>query len=110
MGPDGEAHGYVIGYEPEANETLPIYLSLLQSTVDDAIGFRAQRLSLGRTALTPKANLGCQPRPMVCLIRHSAPTMNPMLSAVFRMVEPEQTPKRNPFTANVVKEASGSDA
>ena len=97
MGPDGEAHGYVIGYEPEANETLPIYLSLLQSTVDDAIAFRASRLSLGRTALTPKANLGCLPQPMVCLIRHRVPTMNPLLSVVFRLVEPEQPPQRSPF-------------
>ncbi len=99
MGPDGEAHGYVIGYEPDANETLPIYLSLLQSTVDDAIAFGAQRLSLGRTALTPKANIGCLPQPMVCLIRHRVPTMNPLLSAVFRLVEPEQPPQRNPFKA-----------
>lgn len=110
MGPDGEAHGYFIGYEPEANETLPIYLSLLQSTVDDAIAFRAQRLSLGRTALTPKANLGCRPVPMVCLMRHRVPTMNPLLSAVFRLVEPEQPPQRSPFKAKAGKDEGGSTA
>ncbi len=97
MGPDREAHGYFIGYEPETNETLPVYLGLLQSTVTDAIAFGATRLSLGRTALSPKANMGCEPQQVVCMVRHRVPTMNPLLSAVFRLVDPDQPPERNPF-------------
>src|SRR5205814_9554020 len=62
---DGEtAVGYYIGYDRETNAQAPIYLTLLQSTVEDAIALGARRLSLGRTALEPKAKMGCKPEPL----------------------------------------------
>lgn len=42
--------GYFNGYDRAANADAPLYLSLLQSTVPDAIAFGSSRLSLGRTA------------------------------------------------------------
>jgi len=53
------ALGYYIGFDrAAAAEGLPIYLRLLHATVATAIDWRCKRLSLGRTALEPKAALG----------------------------------------------------
>ena len=71
---DGEtAVGYYIGFDRAANEQFPIYFRLLQAVVDDAIKFGCKRLSLGRTALEPKARLGACPAPMRVWIRHRIP-------------------------------------
>ena len=63
---DGDAAiAYYIGFDrTAATEGLPIYLRLLHATIGDAIDWRCQSLSLGRTALEPKAALGAKPEPM----------------------------------------------
>ncbi len=63
---DGDtAIGYYIGFDREAAATgLPLYLQLLHATIADAIQWRCRRLSLGRTALEPKAGLGAKPELM----------------------------------------------
>ncbi|PTT76025.1 GNAT family N-acetyltransferase, partial [Pelomonas sp. HMWF004] len=68
--------GYYIGYDRSANADAPIYLTLLQSTVQDAIAFGSTRLSLGRTALEPKAKMGCKPEPLSCAVRHRVSALN----------------------------------
>lgn len=97
---DGDtALGYYIGYDREANASAPIYLTLLQSTVGDAIAFGAKQLSLGRTALEPKAKLGCTPRPLACGVRHRMSGLNWMVSALTRTATHDEPPQRNPFKA-----------
>lgn len=60
---DGDtAIGYYVGFDrAAAADGVPIYLRLLHATIADAIGWRCTRLSLGRTALEPKAGLGRNP-------------------------------------------------
>ncbi len=95
---DGEtALGYYIGYDREANAEAPIYLTLLQSTVGDAIDFGASRLSLGRTALEPKAKMGCKPEPLACAVRHRVSALNWMISAITRTASHDEPPERSPF-------------
>jgi hypothetical protein len=97
---DGDtALGYYIGYDRQANASAPIYLTLLQSTVGDAIAFGAKQLSLGRTALEPKAKLGCTPRPLACGVRHRVSGLNWMVSALTRTATHDEPPLRNPFKA-----------
>jgi len=91
------AIGYYIGYDRATNADAPVYLTLLQSTVEDAIGFRAQRLSLGRTALEPKAKLGCQPEPLACAVRHRVSALNLLVSALVRTAAHDEPPQRSPF-------------
>ncbi|HEX5683572.1 MAG TPA: GNAT family N-acetyltransferase [Ideonella sp.] len=91
------AIGYYIGYDRATNAEAPVYLTLLQSTVEDAIGFRAQRLSLGRTALEPKAKLGCQPEPLACAVRHRVSALNLLVSALVRTAAHDEPPQRSPF-------------
>lgn len=96
---DGEgAIGYYIGFDRQAAEGAPLYLRLLYAIVEDAIAMRAAWLSLGRTALQPKAKLGAKPQPLFCLLRHRIQAMNLVVGSLLRTLpEPEDAPERNPF-------------
>lgn len=95
---DGEtAVGYYIGFDREANAEFPVYFRLLQAVVDDAIKLGCRRLSLGRTALEPKARLGARPEPMSVWIRHRIPALNIVVRALLHTVSHDEAPERNPF-------------
>lgn len=95
---DGEtAVGYYIGFDREANTELPVYFRLLQAVVDDAIRLGCRRLSLGRTALEPKARLGARPEPMRVWIRHRIPALNVVVRALLHTVSHDEAPERSPF-------------
>jgi hypothetical protein len=100
---DGDtAIGYYIGFDrAAAAEGLPIYLRLLHATVADAIGWRCTRLSLGRTALEPKAGLGARPEPMSVWVRHRVAPLNWMLRGLLGAVPHAEAPERSPFKATV---------
>ena len=96
---DGDtAIGYYIGFDrAAAAEGLPIYLRLLHATVADAIAWRCTRLSLGRTALEPKAGLGARPEPMSVWVRHRVAPLNWMLRGLLGAVPHAEAPERSPF-------------
>lgn len=104
---DGDtAIGYYIGFDREAaGEGLPLYLELLRATIVDAIEWRCSRLSLGRTALEPKAGLGAKPEPMSVWVRHRVPALNWLLRGVLGAVPHAEAPERNPFKASAGAEA-----
>ena len=93
------AIGYYIGYDKGlAEQGVPLYLRLLYALVEEAIDARAAWLSLGRTALVPKAALGATGHPLRCYVRHRLPALNAVVSALMGAVpEPDQPPERNPF-------------
>jgi len=94
------AIAYYIGFDREAAaEGLPIYLRLLHCTIGDAIEWRCRRLSLGRTALEPKAALGAKPEPMTVWLRHRMPALNWLLRGMLGAVPHNEAPERNPFKA-----------
>ena len=96
---DGEtAIAYYIGFDrTAAAEGLPIYLRLLHATIGDAIGWGCKRLSLGRTALEPKAAMGAKPEGMSVWLRHRIPALNWMLHGIMGAVSHDEAPERNPF-------------
>lgn len=95
---DGEtAVGYYIGFDRAANTEFPVYFRLLQAVVADAIELGCRRLSLGRTALEPKARLGARPKPMRVWIRHRVPALNMVVRALLHAVSHDEAPERNPF-------------
>ena len=96
---DGEtALAYYIGFDRAAAEAgLPIYLRLLHATITDAIGWRCKTLSLGRTALEPKAALGGQPEPIAVWLRHRVPALNWIFRGLLGAVPHAEAPERNPF-------------
>ncbi len=92
------AIAYYIGFDrAAAAEGLPIYLRLLHTTIGDAIAWGCTRLSLGRTALEPKAALGAKPETMSVWMRHRIPALNWMLRGVLGAVTHDEAPERNPF-------------
>lgn len=93
------AVGYYIGFDKAAAAAgSPIYLRLLQCSIQDAIEMKAGWLSLGRTALQPKAQLGAQPVALRCYVRHRVPALNALVRGFLNyMPEPAQAPERNPF-------------
>jgi hypothetical protein len=98
---DGDtAIAYYIGFDRTAAATgLPLYLRLLHSTIGDAIDWRCKRLSLGRTALEPKAALGARPDPMAVWLRHRVPALNWVIRGLLGAVPHAEAPERNPFKA-----------
>ena len=96
---DGEtAVGYYIGFDRKANAEIPIYFRLLQAVVGHAIELGCKRLSLGRTALEPKARLGARPDPMRVWIRHRIPMLNLIVRGLLHTIDDhEEAPERNPF-------------
>ena len=96
---DGEtAVGYYIGFDRKSNADIPIYFRLLQSVVGHAIALGCKRLSLGRTALEPKARLGARPDPMRVWIRHRIPMLNLIVRGLLHTLDDhDEAPERNPF-------------
>ena len=96
---DGQtAVGYYIGFDRKANAEFPIYFRLLQEVVDHAIKLGCRRLSLGRTALEPKARLGARPEPLRLWIRHRIPMLNVIVRGLLHTLsDHDEPPERNPF-------------
>jgi hypothetical protein len=97
---EGEgAVGYYIGFDRQvAAAGVPLYLRLLQAVVEDAISLRAHSISLGRTALEPKARLGAAPSGLRCFVRHRIEPLNVVIRGLMEtMPEPDLPPERNPF-------------
>ena len=81
------------------------FCRVLQSTVQDALAFGSTRLSLGRTALEPKAKMGCKPEPLSCAVRHRVSALNWITTALTRTAEHDEPPERSPFKAAPVDAA-----
>jgi len=95
------AIAYYIGFDRAAAAAgLPVYLRLLHATISDAIALGCTRLSLGRTALEPKAALGAKPETMTVWLRHRVPVFNWLLRGVMGSVTHDEAPERNPFKAS----------
>ena len=96
---DGQtAVGYYIGFDRKMNAEIPIYFRLLQAVIGHAISLGCTRLSLGRTALEPKARLGARPDPMRVWIRHRIPMLNLIVRGLLHTIDDhEEPPERNPF-------------
>ena len=95
---DGDtAIGYQIGFDRSAATEAPIYLRLLQATIESALQFGCRRLSLGRTALEPKARLGASPQPIELWLRHRIPALNMLVKGLVGHVHHDEAPDRNPF-------------
>jgi hypothetical protein len=98
---------YYIGFDrAAAADGLPIYLRLLHATIANAISWGCKSLSLGRTALEPKAALGAKPEPMGVWLRHRVPAVNWIIRGMLSAVTHEEAPERNPFKVTSAAKAS----
>ncbi|MBL9038939.1 MAG: GNAT family N-acetyltransferase [Archangium sp.] len=86
-----------VGIDRELAKSLPLYLRLLHAVVEVAISHRAKRAAFGRTALEPKARLGCTAVPTVVWARHRQPVLNSLVRGAFGLVTHAEAPVVNPF-------------
>lgn len=115
-----EAIAYYVGFRYEVNDQLPIYFRLLQLVVETAIEWKCKKVSFGRTALGPKADLGAKPVECHVWVRHRVPVVNWALRQLFPNVPFEDAPHRSVFkeavegkppkAAKGAKAAHGGDA
>lgn len=95
---DGETgFGYHIGFDRNAGDALPLYLRLLHASIADAVALGCRQLSLGRTALEPKARLGALPQPITVWVRHRQPVINMFVRNLLGIIKHEEAPERSPF-------------
>lgn len=94
---DGTVYGYHIGLDRAAAQRVPVYLRLLHAVVAEGIALGGKRISLGRTALEPKAALGAKSEPMAVYARHRQPIWNKLLRGLLSQVGHAEAPERNPF-------------
>ncbi|MCA9710930.1 MAG: GNAT family N-acetyltransferase, partial [Myxococcales bacterium] len=92
-----EAIGYYVGVDYAINAELPVYLRLLQLVIADGTAAGCTRISLGRTALEPKANLGAKPVDAHVWMRHRVPAFNFVLRELFPMIPVDEAPERSPL-------------
>lgn len=86
---------YYVGIDYSVNEEFPIYLCLLQLSVEDALAMGCRKLSMGRSALEPKANLGAKPIETQVWMRHRVPLVNFTLRKLFPIIPYDEAPERN---------------
>ena len=96
---DGDTSvAYHIGFDREvAAAGVPLYLRMLHASVEQSIRFGCSRVSFGRTALEPKARLGCRPEPMFVWARHRHPVMNQLLRPLLGFIQHDEAPDVDPF-------------
>lgn len=95
---DGDtAVGYTMGMDKGVAADLPLYVRLLHAVIEDAIAMGCRRLSLGRTALDPKARLGARPKPLRVWVRHRHPLLNVLMRGLLGSIPHQEAPERNPF-------------
>jgi hypothetical protein len=91
------AIGYYIGFDRAVAERAPLYLRLLHAVVSDSIELGCSKLSLGRTALEPKARLGAKPEKMFIWTRHKNTLINLIVKNLSRTISHAEAPERDPF-------------
>jgi len=90
-----EAIGYYVGVDYDVNAEFPIYLVLLQRVIADGVSQGCRKISFGRTALEPKANLGAKPVDAHVWMRHRVPALNFLLRKLFPIIPYDEAPERN---------------
>lgn len=96
---DGDtAFAYHIGFDRSLVEAgVPIYLRLLHASLAQAIEFGCHRVSFGRTALEPKARMGCKPEKTFIWARHRHPMFNQLVQPFLKLIEHSEAPDVSPF-------------
>ncbi len=98
---DGELGiAYYVGIDYTVNDEHPIYLCMLQIAVEDALLMGCRKISLGRTALEPKASLGAKPVETQVWLRHRVPFVNFTLRKFFPLIPYDEAPERNALKAD----------
>ena len=97
------AYGLYIGFDrATATKGVPLYLGLVYAAVGQAIEMGAEQISLGRTALGPKAQIGAKAQTMYGYLRHRNRALNLAVPSILALLPtPAEPPERHPFKSAV---------
>jgi predicted N-acyltransferase len=97
------AHGLYIGFDKAAAaKGIPLYLGLVYAAVGQAIEMGAEQISLGRTSLGPKAQIGAKAQTMYGYLRHRNPALNLAVPSILALLPTAaEPPERHPFKSAV---------
>ena len=88
--------GLFVGLDWRLNEELRLYSNLHYRLIEEAIAGGFEVLDLGRAALQLQAELGAQPEPLHCLVRHDATARSPLLRIIFeQIIYPSRSPEHH---------------
>lgn len=91
--------GYYLGYDKSVEA--PLYLRLLISILEQGIGWRCARVSMGRTAEEPKARLGAVPGSAALWVKHRTPPFNWAVGAILGTIEAPEVETHRVFKNEV---------
>jgi hypothetical protein len=91
---------YYVGIDYHHNTEHSLYFGLLQLSVEDALAMECRCVSLGRTALEPKANLGAKPVETHVWLRHRIPLVNFTLRPFLSQIPCDEAPIRGVLKAD----------
>jgi hypothetical protein len=97
---DDKIEIYYIGMNYSANEQHDLYFNILYHSIGVAITNRKKELFLGRSALDPKARLGCTEIAMNSLFKVEHPIIIRLIKKYFTLNSNLISPKYNPFKTN----------
>ena len=86
---------------------IPLYLGLVYAAVGQAIEMETEQISLGRTALGPKAQMGAKAQAMYGYLRLRNPALNLAVPSVLALLPtPAEPPERHPFKSAALHDAT----
>lgn len=92
---------HFIGMNYEVNRDCALYLNILYAQVRDAIADGVAELDTGRTALEIKSTVGCEPRQLQLLARHTNGFTNGVAKLFLSNLKQPEWIQRRPFKDQV---------
>ncbi len=93
-----ELEAHFLGFEPNHNLDLQIYLNMLFDMVRIGIESGAEQIVFARTAMAIKSSVGAEAHEMFCYMRHRNPFSNKFVKPLLNYLRPDQDwEPRHPF-------------
>ena len=98
-----QLEAFLVGIDYQYNLLYALYSRILYDYIELGIKLRASKITFGRTAGEIKSTVGAFPIALKCCIRHPGKLSNVLLNIIFKYVEPETFPVRNPYKEVTLK-------
>lgn len=101
-----QLEAFIVGIDYEYNYPYALYSRMLYDYIALGISLKKKKITFGRTAGEIKSSVGAFPVALKCCIRHPGKLPNVLLNIIFKYVEPETFPVRNPYKATTLHKLS----
>lgn len=98
-----QLEAFIVGIDYKVNQQYALYSRMLYDYIALGIKLRKNKIVFGRTAGEIKSTVGAFPVALKSCIRHPGKLSNVLLNVIFKYVEPETFPVRNPYKATTLQ-------